>query len=469
MASSRPTQEGWFLEKGVDHGLDSIFFSNRAFVNPAVHVPSGAQQQDTSHYACPRTPPRSLHSWGTYSPPPQRSGLNPRDPNPGDVSSAGAVPVKPPRPGYHAHTLPLPRRGLAVFRPWVHSFPQGYNTSNVDKPRMLRATITSSSSASSQGSRNQTLQIPKDQDLDEGQPRENHQDPSTQNQTSPQPVHPKTIPVLQSRDKTRRDSKTTETDNHSVSNSIKRQVDMTSQNVFGQPRLQASLREPLSPQQSHKSNLEEELRRLIILDTPDNSSGDPESNTSLRSPSIGNSLGSGTLDSSLACSPVSDCPELDNLSASDLSLIADWEPELLPQPDPAWGLEWSNLVNAAKACDMRRNINQLSHNKPHTHGSLDNTASCLSNHCPPHHRNLGREVSSDLSKRLHYLEALLRHLESNLEKERQDKMALLEEVTVLRDTNQRLWEESLAANEQLRKLTLLFNVAPGTLTQTDRK
>ena len=48
-------------------------------------------------------------------------------------------------------------------------------------------------------------------------------------------------------------------------------------------------------------------------------------------------------------------------------------------------------------------------------------------------------------------------------------MALLEEVTVLRDTNQRLWEESLAANEQLRKLTLLFNVAPGTLTQTDRK
>lgn len=58
-----------------------------------------------------------------------------------------------------------------------------------------------------------------------------------------------------------------------------RQVDMTSQNVFGQPRLQASLREPLSPQQSHKSNLEEELRRLIILDTPDNSSGDPESNT----------------------------------------------------------------------------------------------------------------------------------------------------------------------------------------------
>ena len=118
MASSRPTQEGWFLERGDNHGLNSIFFSNRAFVDPAVHVPSGAPQEDTSHYACPRTPSRSLHSWGTYSPPPQTPGLNPRDPNPGDVSPAGAAPVKPPRQRYHAHTLPLPRRGLAVFRPW---------------------------------------------------------------------------------------------------------------------------------------------------------------------------------------------------------------------------------------------------------------------------------------------------------------------------------------------------------------
>ena len=104
----------------------------------------------------------------------------------------------------------------------VHSFPQGYKTSTVDKPRTLRATVAPSSSASSQSSQNQALQIPKDQELDRGQPRENHQDPSTQKQTSPQPVHPKTIPVLQSRDKTRRDSKTTESDNNSVSNSIKR-------------------------------------------------------------------------------------------------------------------------------------------------------------------------------------------------------------------------------------------------------
>lgn len=47
-----------------------------------------------------------------------------------------------------------------------------------------------------------------------------------------------------------------------------RQVDMNSKNVFGQPRLRASLRDLRSPRRSHKSTIEDDLKKLIIMDNP---------------------------------------------------------------------------------------------------------------------------------------------------------------------------------------------------------
>ena len=47
-----------------------------------------------------------------------------------------------------------------------------------------------------------------------------------------------------------------------------RQVDMNSKNVFGQPRLRASLRDLRSPRRSHKSTVEDDLKKLIIMDNP---------------------------------------------------------------------------------------------------------------------------------------------------------------------------------------------------------
>lgn len=47
-----------------------------------------------------------------------------------------------------------------------------------------------------------------------------------------------------------------------------RQVDMNSKNVFGQPRLRASLRDLRSPRRAHKSTIEDDLKKLIIMDNP---------------------------------------------------------------------------------------------------------------------------------------------------------------------------------------------------------
>lgn len=44
---------------------------------------------------------------------------------------------------------------------------------------------------------------------------------------------------------------------------------MNSKNVFGQPRLRASLRDLRSPRRpAQKSTIEDDLKKLIIMDTP---------------------------------------------------------------------------------------------------------------------------------------------------------------------------------------------------------
>lgn len=49
---------------------------------------------------------------------------------------------------------------------------------------------------------------------------------------------------------------------------LSRQVDTNSKNVFGQPRLRASLRDLRSPRRTYKSTVEDDLKKLIIMDSP---------------------------------------------------------------------------------------------------------------------------------------------------------------------------------------------------------
>lgn len=61
-----------------------------------------------------------------------------------------------------------------------------------------------------------------------------------------------------------------------------RQVDTNSKNVFGQPRLRASLRDLRSPRRTYKSTIEDDLKRLIIMDNPgETPQRDPVSNTQI--------------------------------------------------------------------------------------------------------------------------------------------------------------------------------------------
>ncbi|CAM4618149.1 unnamed protein product [Lepidochelys kempii] len=150
------------------------------------------------------------------------------------------------------------------------------------------------------------------------------------------------------------------------------------------------------------------------------------------------------------------------ISASELSLsdVQDkptrrLDPGLMPLPDTAAGLEWSSLVNAAKAYEVQRAVSLFSLND-----------SVLSPAAPPAHSpgptprttpTMSEELPLDLTGKVCQLEAMLKQLHSDLQKEKQDKVMLQAEVASLRQNNQRLQEESQTANEQLRKFAEIFS------------
>ncbi|XP_076846427.1 signal-induced proliferation-associated 1-like protein 3 isoform X2 [Brachyhypopomus gauderio] len=277
-----------------------------------------------------------------------------------------------------------------------------------------------------------------------------------------------------------------------------KQVDVNSKNVFGQPRLRASLRDLRSPRRPpHKSTIEDDLKKLIIMDNPAETLQQESSpRRTLHRTFSDESLCSGRRDSTYANTPLFDgtAPPSDllftctlptrrhghgssqggllpnkkvpALSASELSLtevrdkvppLRRLDPGLMPLPDTATGLEWASLVNAAKAYEVQRAVSLFSLSEPPVGGAeLRPVLSPVPFHTPQTPRATPtfstEELSGDLSGRLHHLEVMLRQLNNDLEKEKKDKVALLAEMAHLRENNQRLQEESHLTSEQLRKL-----------------
>ncbi|KAK2491973.1 hypothetical protein MC885_014684 [Smutsia gigantea] len=273
----------------------------------------------------------------------------------------------------------------------------------------------------------------------------------------------------------------------------KKQVDTNTKNVFGQPRLRASLRDLRSPRKNYKSTIEDDLKRLIVMDnlapeqerdagqSPQKSLQRTLSDESLcsgrREPSFANpaslepSLPSDVLFTSTlparrqhqhphppSGSGPSTSPATGNgfpeKKSSELSLadgrdrpLRRLDPGMMPLPDTAAGLEWSSLVNAAKAYEVQRAVSLFSLNDPalspdvppahspvHRHQSLDRG--------PPTPRTtptMSEEPPLDLTGKVHQLEVMLKQLHTDLQK-----------------NNQRLQEESQAASEQLRKFAEIF-------------
>ncbi|XP_042289303.1 signal-induced proliferation-associated 1-like protein 2 isoform X5 [Thunnus albacares] len=142
-------------------------------------------------------------------------------------------------------------------------------------------------------------------------------------------------------------------------------------------------------------------------------------------------------------------------SLADRSKFSD--PGLMPLPDTATGLDWSHLVDAARAfedqrvasfctmTDMQR-AEALQISRELTRRVVEAEGAALEAHSSP----------STLTGKVNQLEVILRQLQHDLRKEKEDKAMLQEEVQHLRQDNMRLQEESQTAAAQLRKFTEWF-------------
>ncbi|XP_020379834.2 signal-induced proliferation-associated 1-like protein 1 isoform X1 [Rhincodon typus] len=268
-----------------------------------------------------------------------------------------------------------------------------------------------------------------------------------------------------------------------------------------QTKLRGSVRDLRSPKRSSKSTIEEDLKRLINLDSPPPDIGKdgklslPDTPTTRkplhrtlsdesiysgqREPSFSNAhaslldqaLPNDVLFSSTHASLHYTLPGRKHgqsikshhveLSASDGSLSDIHErrrqplpdPGLMPLPDTAMGLEWSNLVDAAKAFEVQR-ASLFGVDSDHRPDSLLLDSNNQADRHPSPQAVPRREESpTTLSGKVTELEILLKELRDDLRRAKEDRAALQEEVQHLREDNLRLQEESQAASAQLKKFT----------------
>ncbi|XP_064863839.1 signal-induced proliferation-associated 1-like protein 2 isoform X2 [Oncorhynchus nerka] len=143
-------------------------------------------------------------------------------------------------------------------------------------------------------------------------------------------------------------------------------------------------------------------------------------------------------------------------SLADRSKFND--PGLMPLPDSASGLDWSHLVDAARTfedqrvasfCTMtdmqRAEALQISKELTRRVAAAEGAALEAGNNSP-----------STLTGKVNQLEVILRQLQYDLRKEKEDKVLLQVEVQHLRQDNMRLQEESQTSAAQLRKFTEWF-------------
>ncbi|XP_069587489.1 signal-induced proliferation-associated 1-like protein 1 isoform X4 [Ranitomeya imitator] len=149
-------------------------------------------------------------------------------------------------------------------------------------------------------------------------------------------------------------------------------------------------------------------------------------------------------------------------SASDTSLTdihdqrrqAMPDPGLMPLPDAASDLEWSNLVDAAKAFEDQRASFFASPDDEHRPGSSASMGEQLEGQSPSQSSTyFGKESPTSLATKVEQLEGMLKMLQYDLKKEKEDKANLQAEVQLLREDNLRLQEESQNATAKLKKFT----------------
>ncbi|OBS79263.1 hypothetical protein A6R68_18345, partial [Neotoma lepida] len=150
-------------------------------------------------------------------------------------------------------------------------------------------------------------------------------------------------------------------------------------------------------------------------------------------------------------------------SASDSSLTDIQEtqrqplpdPGLMPLPDTAADLDWSNLVDAAKAYEVQRASFFAASDENHRPLSAASNSDQLEEQALVQMKSYSssKESSPTLASKVDQLEGMLKMLREDLKKEKEDKAHLQAEVQHLREDNLRLQEESQNASDKLKKFT----------------
>ncbi|XP_058149157.1 signal-induced proliferation-associated 1-like protein 1 isoform X8 [Dasypus novemcinctus] len=149
-------------------------------------------------------------------------------------------------------------------------------------------------------------------------------------------------------------------------------------------------------------------------------------------------------------------------SASDSSLTDIQEtrrqplpdPGLMPLPDAAADLDWSNLVDAAKAYEVQRASYFAASDENHRPLSAASNSDQLEDQAMAQMKSYSSKDSSPtLASKVDQLEGMLKMLREDLKKEKEDKAHLQAEVQHLREDNLRLQEESQNASDKLKKFT----------------
>lgn len=278
----------------------------------------------------------------------------------------------------------------------------------------------------------------------------------------------------------------------------------------GSSQSRPSLRDLHSPQAMCKSTVEEDLKKLITPESPlsrqrkekSSSSGlatsgrrslqrtlsDESIYRGQRLPSLGDSV----LEQALASDVLFSCSTLPrspttrgaplrrpsykmgikmhgDLSASDTSLADLHErhrlppPELglmpLPDTDTDSGLDWTHLVDVANAFEGERRPQRMqrgfmfSSQDVSQRGETSLSPQHLELHPVPHTRLSPSEGPSSYSGKVSQLEALVKMLQEDLKKEREEKLKLQAQIKRLWEDNQRLQEESQSSAAKLKKFT----------------
>ncbi|XP_049626249.1 signal-induced proliferation-associated 1-like protein 1 isoform X2 [Suncus etruscus] len=150
-------------------------------------------------------------------------------------------------------------------------------------------------------------------------------------------------------------------------------------------------------------------------------------------------------------------------SASDSSLTDVQEsrrvpmpdPGLMPLPDAAADLDWSNLVDAAKAYEVQRASFFAASDENHRPLSAASNSDQLEDQALVQMKSYSssKDSSPTLASKVDQLEGMLKMLREDLKKEKEDKAHLQAEVQHLREDNLRLQEESQNASDKLKKFT----------------